>query len=92
MWSNFGKVEVFSVENDMYIFRFTDEKTRDAVFEVIHRTFYCFVVSQMVKKQLLGCLQTKEGKLLVGYLGVNSFDFNKVKCRRLLNSLGENYW
>lgn len=33
MWSQYVRVEVFSMENGMYIFRSNDEKTRDAVME-----------------------------------------------------------
>jgi len=33
IWSRYGRVEVSSMENGMYIFRFNDEKTRDAVLE-----------------------------------------------------------
>ncbi|XP_062171116.1 uncharacterized protein LOC133876895 [Alnus glutinosa] len=33
MWSQFGDVEVFSLENGMYIFRFQDEATCDEIME-----------------------------------------------------------
>ena len=31
IWKQFGKVEVFLLDNDMYIFRFANEATRDEV-------------------------------------------------------------
>jgi hypothetical protein len=31
MWSQYGGVKVLSMENGLFIFRFPDEKTRDAV-------------------------------------------------------------
>lgn len=33
IWSQFGKVDVFSMENGLYIFKFNGESTRDAVLE-----------------------------------------------------------
>lgn len=33
MWSQFGDVEVFSLENGMHIFRFQDEATCDEIME-----------------------------------------------------------
>jgi hypothetical protein len=33
MWKQYGKVEVFSLENGMYIFRFSDEATYNEVME-----------------------------------------------------------
>jgi hypothetical protein len=33
MWSQFGEVEVFSLENGMYIFRFQDEATCEEILE-----------------------------------------------------------
>jgi hypothetical protein len=33
LWAQYGKVEVFLLENGLYLFRFSDEKTRDEVME-----------------------------------------------------------
>jgi hypothetical protein len=33
LWAQYGKVEVFLLENGLYLFRFADEKTRDDVME-----------------------------------------------------------
>lgn len=33
MWSHYGKVEVFSLDSVLYIFRFNDALTRDEVLE-----------------------------------------------------------
>jgi hypothetical protein len=33
LWAQYGKVEVFLLENGLYLFRFRDEKTRDEVME-----------------------------------------------------------
>jgi hypothetical protein len=33
LWRQYGKVDVFLMENSMYIFRFADEHTRDEVLE-----------------------------------------------------------
>jgi hypothetical protein len=33
MWNQYGRIEVFSTDNGIYIFRFNDEKTRGEVLE-----------------------------------------------------------
>lgn len=33
LWSQYGKVEVFSMGNGLFIFRFVDERTHDEVLE-----------------------------------------------------------
>jgi hypothetical protein len=33
IWSSYGKVEVFLLENGIYLFRFADESSREAVIE-----------------------------------------------------------
>jgi hypothetical protein len=33
LWAQYGKVEIFLLENELYLFRFRDEKTRDEVME-----------------------------------------------------------
>ena len=33
LWSNYGQVQVFSIENGMFLFKLKDEVARDAILE-----------------------------------------------------------
>jgi hypothetical protein len=43
MWQKFGKVEVFSMKNGVFIFRFNDEPTCEAVLEYDFFFFFLFL-------------------------------------------------
>ncbi|XP_059441594.1 uncharacterized protein LOC132173929 isoform X2 [Corylus avellana] len=95
IWAQYGKVEVYLLENGLYLFKFVDEKTRDEVMEekVWHMANKPLILRKWIPDRmrhiLLDDLMMKEGHFPVRYLGVPliSSRLSAADCGALLSRI-----